>query len=321
MRSILVIGAAGQIGTELTLALRKKYGAENVIAADLKSPGGVLKSGGPFIPMNILDKETLTVQVCRHQVGTVYMLAAMLSASSEQHPQKAWDLNMRSLLNVLEIAQVAKLEKIFWPSSIAVFGPDAPKEGCPQDARLSPTTVYGISKAAGESWCEYYFKRYGVDVRSLRYPGLISHQTLPGGGTTDYAVAIFHAALKQRFYQCFLREDTILPMMYMDDAVRAAIELMEAPSENIKIRSSYNISSISFTPKEMSDEIRKHIIGFETTYHPDFRQEIADSWPGSIDDSDASFDWGWEPRYNLMKTVAVMLENLKHLRPANTSIY
>lgn len=319
MKTILVIGASGQIGTELTQALRIKYGSSNVIAADLRSTSNN-HSEGPFLPLDVLDKETLAVQVRKYNVGTIYLLAAMLSASGEQHPQKAWHLNMQSLLNVLEVARECSLEKIFWPSSIAVFGPDAPKENCPQNARLSPTTVYGISKSAGEDWCQYYYNKYAVDVRSLRYPGLISHQTQPGGGTTDYAVAIFHAALKQRFYQCFLQEDTELPMMYMEDAVRATIEIMDAPAENMKIRSSYNIASISFTPKEISEEIEKHVGGFETVYHPDFRQAIADSWPGSIDDSDASFDWGWEPHYNLKRTVSVMLENLKHLRPLNRMI-
>jgi nucleoside-diphosphate-sugar epimerase len=319
MKAILVIGASGQIGTELTQALRKKYGSSNVIASDLRSTPN--HHEGPFLPLDVLDKETLTVQVRKYNVGTIYLLAAMLSASGEQNPHKAWHLNMQSLLNVLEVARECRLEKIFWPSSIAVFGPDAPKEKCPQNFKLSPSTVYGISKAAGEGWCQYYFSRYGVDVRSIRYPGLISHQTMPGGGTTDYAVAIFHEALKRRSYQCFLKEDTLLPMMFMDDAVRATIELMEATNENIKIRSSYNIASISFTPKELNDEIEKHVYGFETVYTPDFRQNIADSWPRSIDDSDASFDWGWEPHYNLKRTVSVMLENLKHLRPVNTSVY
>ena len=318
MKTILVIGASGQIGTELTMALRKKYGNEKVIASDLKSQSN---HEGPFLPLDVLDKETLGVQVVKYNVGTIYLLAAMLSASGEQHPHKAWHLNMQSLLNVLEVARECRIEKVFWPSSIAVFGPDAPKENCPQHAVLSPTTVYGISKSAGEDWCRYYFSRYGIDVRSLRYPGLISHQTTPGGGTTDYAVAIFHAALRQRFYSCYLKEDTMLPMMYMDDAVRAAIELMEAPAEKITIRSAYNLAAISFTPKEIAAEIKKHVGGFELYCNPDFRQKIADSWPDTIDDGDASFDWGWEPHFNLKRTVATMLENLKHLRPVNTSIY
>jgi len=320
MKTILVIGASGQIGTELVAALRRKYGSGKIIAADLKSNSNTF-SEGPFLPLDVLDKETLGVQVIKYNVGTIYLLAAMLSASGEQNPHKAWHLNMQSLLNVLEVARECKIEKVFWPSSIAVFGPDAPKENCPQHFKLSPTTVYGISKSAGEDWCKYYFIKYKVDVRSLRYPGLISHQTLPGGGTTDYAVAIFHAAMRHRFYQCYLKEDTLLPMMHMEDAVRATMELMEAPAENITIRSSYNIASISFTPKEIAAEISKHLEGFEISHVPDFRQSIAESWPGSIDDSDASFDWGWEPHYNLKRTVSVMLENLKHLRPVNTSIY
>jgi nucleoside-diphosphate-sugar epimerase len=310
MKTILVIGASGQIGTELVMALRKKYGREKIIAADLKSNAS--QNEGPFLPMDVLDKETLAVQVKRNNIGTIYLLAAVLSATAEQNPHKAWHLNMQSLLNVLEVAREYRLEKVFWPSSIAVFGPVA---------TLSPATVYGISKLAGEGWCQYYFNKYGLDVRSLRYPGLISYRTHPGGGTTDYAVAIFHAALKQRFYHCYLKEDTMLPMMYMDDAVRATIEIMETPAENIRIRTSYNVASISFTPKELSEEIEKHVHGFSTSYNPDFRQAIAESWPGSIDDSDASFDWGWEPQYNLKRTVTVMLENLKHLRPKNTAIY
>ena len=321
MRKMLVIGACGQIGTELTLALRKKYGSENVIAADLKSGGSSLNGSGPFIPIDVLDKETLSVQVQRHQVGTIYLLAAMLSASGEQHPHKAWNLNMQSLLNVLEVAREKRLDKIFWPSSIAVFGPDAPKIICPQDTKLSPATVYGISKAAGEGWCEYYYKRYGVDVRSLRYPGLISHQTQPGGGTTDYAVDIFRSAQKDRFYQCYLIDNTRLPMMYMEDAVRATMELMDAPAESIKCRTSYNLSGMDFTPREITEEIARHIPRFETFYRPDFRQQIADSWPGSIDDSPARTDWNWKPAFDLTQTVAVMLEHLKHLAPVNESIY
>jgi nucleoside-diphosphate-sugar epimerase len=222
---------------------------------------------------------------------------------------------------VLEVAREESLQKIFWPSSIAVFGPDAPKENCPQETKLSPATVYGISKAAGESWCEYYHKRYGVDVRSLRYPGLISHQALPGGGTTDYAVAIFYAALKQRFYQCFLKEDTRLPMMYMDDAVRGTLELMEAPAEKISVRTSYNIGAMDFTPREITSEIAQKIHGFETFYHPDFRQAIAESWPGSVDDGAARKDWGWKPQYGLHETVNMMLEKLKHLAKPSTAIY
>jgi nucleoside-diphosphate-sugar epimerase len=321
MRKILVVGSSGQIGTELTQALRKKYGVDNVIAADLKRGPGSVPGEGPFLPLDILDKETLAVQVRRHQVGTIYLLAAMLSASGEEHPHRAWQLNMQGLLNTLEIARMERLDKIFWPSSIAVFGPDAPKLNCPQEMKLSPATVYGISKAAGEGWCQYYHNRFHVDVRSLRYPGLISHRTLPGGGTTDYAIAIFHAALKHRFYQCYLNADTLLPMMYMEDAVRATMELMEAPSEKIKVRTSYNIGAMHFTPAEISREISNHITGFETTYHPDFRQAIAESWPGSVDDSNAKKDWGWNPQYGLEETVDSMLSALKHLAPQHVSIF
>jgi nucleoside-diphosphate-sugar epimerase len=320
MKTILVIGASGQIGTELVQALRKKYGFAFVIAADLKN-NSTFQREGPFLPLDVLDKETLGVQVRKFNVGTIYLLAAMLSASGEQNPHKAWHLNMQSLLNVLEVARENRIEKVFWPSSIAVFGPDASKENCPQNIALNPETVYGISKVAGEKWCEYYFNKFGVDVRSLRYPGLISYKTKPGGGTTGYAIAIFHAALRAQTYNCYLKEDTMLPMMYMDDAVRASIELMDAPAENIRVRSSYNIASFSFTPKELSDEIEKNVFGFKTIYNPDFRQAIAESWPGSVDDSDASFDWGWEPNFNLEKTVSVMLENLKFLRPADKTIF
>jgi len=321
MRRILVIGASGQIGCELTAALRIKFGNDTVIAADLKSSPGNPKSSGPFLPLDVLDKETLSVQVRRQQVGTIYCLAAMLSASGEQHPHKAWQLNMQGLLNTLEVAREESVEKIFWPSSIAVFGPDAPKMNCPQETKLSPTTVYGISKSAGEDWCKYYHDRFGMDIRSLRYPGLISYQSMPGGGTTDYAVAIFYAALKMRFYQCYLKADTHLPMMYMDDAVRATLELMDAPGDKISVHTSYNISAMDFTPREITVEIAQHIKGFESFYNADFRQAIADSWPGSVDDSAARKDWGWKPKFGLSETVEAMLEQLKHLARPNSAIY
>ena len=290
MSKILVIGASGQIGTELTLALRKQVGTEQVIAADLRSEPGALKGSGPFLPLDVLDRKTLQVQVRRNHITQIYLLAAMLSARGEQHPQKAWQLNIMSLINVLEVACEEGVSKVFWPSSIAVFGPDAPKEDCPQNAALNPATVYGISKLSGEQWAAYYHARYGLDMRSVRYPGLISSKTMPGGGTTDYAISIFHAAGKE--YSCYLSEGTRLPMMYMDDAVRATIELMEAPEENIKIRTSYNIAAMSFTPDELAGAIREELNGFEICYWPDERQAIADSWPASINDDPAAKDWG-----------------------------
>jgi nucleoside-diphosphate-sugar epimerase len=310
MPKILVIGASGQIGTELTIALRKRHGGDNVIAADLKSGQLQVKNNGPFIPMDVLDRETLQVQVRNHGIDTIYLLVAMLSATGEQHPQKAWQLNMQSLLNVLEVARVENIKKVFWPSSIAVFGPDAPKENCPQNIELNPSTVYGISKLSGEQWCKYYNERYGMDIRSLRYPGLISSKTLPGGGTTDYAINIFHSAAFGKPYTCFLGPDTRLPMMYMDDAVRATIELMDAPEKNISVRTSYNIAAMSFTPAELFNEIKLQVPEFEIIYAPDQRQCIADSWPGSIDDSVARADWNWESRFGIKEMVVEMLGSI-----------
>nr|5Z75_A Chain A, Artificial L-threonine 3-dehydrogenase [synthetic construct]5Z75_B Chain B, Artificial L-threonine 3-dehydrogenase [synthetic construct]5Z75_C Chain C, Artificial L-threonine 3-dehydrogenase [synthetic construct]5Z75_D Chain D, Artificial L-threonine 3-dehydrogenase [synthetic construct] len=307
MMKILVIGACGQIGTELTVALREIYGNENVVASDIREPN---EESGPFEKLDVMDKERLEEIVEKHKITQVYHLAAILSATGEKNPLFAWDLNMNSLLNVLELAREGKIDKIFWPSSIAVFGPTTPKENTPQHTVMDPSTVYGISKLAGERWCEYYHEKYGVDVRSIRYPGLISWKTPPGGGTTDYAVDIFHKALEDGKYTCFLSEDTALPMMYMDDAIRATIELMEAPAENIKIRSSYNLAGMSFTPEEIAEEIKKHIPDFEISYEPDFRQAIADSWPASIDDSVARKDWGWKPEYDLDKMTEDMLKNL-----------
>lgn len=311
-KKILVIGACGQIGTELTLALRKKYGSAAVIAADLRSESDLLKGTGPFLPLDIMDKATLQVQVKRHEIDTIYLLAAMLSAAGEQHPLKAWQLNMQSLLNTLEVMREEEVSRLFWPSSIAVFGPDAPKENCPQDTVLSPTTVYGISKVSGEQWCAYYHHRYGLDIRSLRYPGLISYKALPGGGTTDYAISIFHAALQHKPYGCFLRRDTALPMMYMEDALRATIELMEAPADHLSIHSSYNISAMSFTPDALTGAIARQVPGFRTDYLPDYRQDIADSWPASIDDARARADWGWQPAFGLE---AMTSEMLQHVQP------
>ncbi len=307
---ILVIGASGQIGVELTLALRKIYGNANVVASDLREENELLKGTGPYVSMDVMNKEMLHVQVIRQGITQIYLLAAILSATGEKNPNLAWSLNMQSLLNVLDIAREENLHKVYWPSSIAVFGPTSPKQNCPQATVIEPVTVYGISKFAGEFWCNYYNRRYGVDVRSLRYPGLISYKSAPGGGTTDYAVEIFHEALEEKKYECFLREDTYLPMMYMPDAIRATIELMEADASKISIRTSYNVSGMSFSPKEIAAEIEKHIPGFSISYKPDYRQAIADSWPQSIDDSVARNDWGWKEDYALDGMVKDMLENL-----------
>lgn len=308
---ILVIGASGQIGVELTLALRKIYGANNVFASDLREQNPLLEGTGPYVSLDVMNKEMLHVQVIRQGFTQIYLLAAILSATGEKNPALAWHLNMQGLLNVLDIAKEEKLTKVYWPSSIAVFGPTSPKKACPQKTIIEPTTVYGISKYAGEFWCNYYFMKYGVDVRSLRYPGLISYKSSPGGGTTDYAIEIFHDALEEGRYNCFLGKDTYLPMMYMPDAIRATIELMEAPREKIKERTSYNISAISFSPEEIGAEIKKHIPAFRVDYSPDYRQAIADSWPQSIDDSAAQADWGWKAEYDLAAMTKDMLENLK----------
>ncbi|MCO5293206.1 MAG: L-threonine 3-dehydrogenase [Chitinophagaceae bacterium] len=309
---ILVIGASGQIGVELTLALRKIYGANNVVASDLREENNLLK-GGPYVSLDVMNKEMLHVQVIRQNITQIYLLAAMLSAKGEKNPGLAWHLNMQGLLNVLDIAREENLKKVYWPSSIAVFGPTSPKQNCPQKTIIEPTTVYGISKFAGEFWCNYYHLKYGVDVRSLRYPGLISYKSEPGGGTTDYAVEIFHDAIEEKKYVSFLEEDTYLPMMYMPDAIRATIELMEAPAENISIRTSYNLSAMSFSPKEIAVEIKKHIPEFEISYNPDYRQQIANSWPQSIDDSVARADWGWKHEYDLATMTEDMLKNLPEI--------
>ena len=307
---ILVIGASGQIGVELTLALRKKYGNQNVVASDLREENPLLKGTGPYVSLDVMNKEMLHVQVIRQNITQIYLLAAILSATGEKNPNLAWHLNMQGLLNVLDIAREEKLHKIYWPSSIAVFGPTSPKQNCPQQTVIEPSTVYGISKYAGEFWCKYYHYRYGVDVRSIRYPGLISYKSEPGGGTTDYAIDIYLQAIEEKKYTCFLEEDTYLPMMYMPDAIRATLELMDAPSEKISIRTSYNISGMSFSPKEIGAEIKKHIPDFKLYYQPDYRQAIANSWPQSIDDSVANQDWGWKREYNLEKMTVDMLENL-----------
>src|SRR3954468_11504808 len=307
---ILVIGASGQIGVELTLALRKIYGNSGVVASDLREENELLKGTGPYVSLDVMNKEMLHVQVIRQNITQVYQLAAILSATGEKNPGLAWNLNMQGLLNVLDIAREEKLHKVYWPSSIAVFGPTSPKHDCPQQTIIEPTTVYGISKYAGEFWCNYFFHRYGVDVRSLRYPGLISYKSAPGGGTTDYAIEIFHEALETKEYASFLNPETYLPMMYMPDAIRATIELMEAPANKISVRTSYNISAMSFSPAEIAAEIKKFLPEFEISYSPDYRQKIADSWPQSIDDSKARVDWGWKPQYDLPKMTRDMLENL-----------
>ncbi len=308
---ILVIGASGQIGVELTLELRKIYGDANVIASDLREENPLLKGSGPYVSLDVMNKEMLHVQVIRQNITQIYLLAAILSATGEKNPHLAWSLNMQSLLNVLEIAKDENIHKVYWPSSIAVFGPTSPKRNCPQQTIIEPTTVYGISKYAGEFWCNYFFHRYKVDVRSLRYPGLISYKSEPGGGTTDYAIEIFHAAIDENSYTCFLEEDTYLPMMYMPDAIRATVELMESDADKITIRTSYNISGMSFSPKEITAEIKKTIPDFSVIYEPDYRMEIAKSWPQSIDDSVAEKDWNWKPRFNLESMSSDMIKNLE----------
>jgi len=305
---ILVIGACGQIGTELTTALRMRYGSNNVIAAD-RFFGG--PDDGLYRQLNVLNIDALTQLIREESITQVYLLAAMLSASSEQHIHTAWELNMNGLLNVLKAAVAQRLDKVFWPSSIAVFGPGSPRHLCPQEALTEPKTVYGISKRAGEYWCRYYFDKYGLDVRSLRYPGLISYSSPPGGGTTDYAVDMFHQAIEKGHYTCFLQEDTCLPMMYMADAVRATMELMEAPAGQVKIRTSYNLSALSFSPCDLAAAIQKHIPEFGVTYLPDSRQAIANSWPASINDLPARTDWNWRPQYDLDMMVKDMLKNLE----------
>lgn len=309
-KSILIIGACGQIGTELTLKLRAMNGKNTVIASDIREGNKELMKSGPFEFINAVDYDSILGVIEKYNVQEVYLMAAMLSATGEKFPAKAWELNMNSLFNILNLAKEGKIKKVFWPSSIAVFGPTTPKENTPQETIMEPTTVYGISKQTGERWCEYYHKKYGVDVRSLRYPGIISWKTDPGGGTTDYAVEIFHSALIIGKYKSFLSEGTTLPMMYMDDAIDATISIMEAEPESIKVRSSYNLAAISFSPKEISEAIKNVVPEFKISYKEDFRQQIADSWPKSIDDSRARDDWGWKHQFNLEKMSAQMLHNL-----------
>lgn len=307
---ILIIGACGQIGTELTKKLRSIHGAENVIATDIRKLDIDVVNDGPFEVVNALDFNQIEETVEKYNIDEVYLMAALLSATAEKNPAFAWELNMNSLFHVLNLAKQKKIKKVFWPSSIAVFGSTTPRENTPQYTVMEPSTVYGISKQAGERWCEYYHNIYGVDVRSIRYPGLISWSTLPGGGTTDYAVDIYHQALAKGSYECFLSSETKMPMMYMEDAIRATVDIMAADESQVKIRSSYNLAAISFTPTEIAAEIKKHIPEFEMSYNPDFRQKIADSWPASIDDSAAQTDWGWKAKYNLADITTDMLENL-----------
>lgn len=308
---ILIIGACGQIGTELTQKLRGIYGVENVIASDIRKLNIDVVNSGPFEVINALDFNQIQHLVEVHQIDEVYLMAALLSATAEKNPAFAWDLNMNSLFHVLNLAKAGKIKKIFWPSSIAVFGPTTPRENTPQYTIMEPSTVYGISKQTGERWCEYYHNIYGVDVRSIRYPGLISWSSPPGGGTTDYAVDIFYKAIAKKKYDCFLSSETKMPMMYMDDAIAATIQIMQSPKEQIKIRSSYNLAAMSFTPTEIAEEIKKHIPEFTITYHPDFRQKIADSWPASIDDSAAREDWNWNHKFDISSMTKDMLDHLK----------
>ncbi|MCB4807044.1 NAD-dependent epimerase/dehydratase family protein [Tamlana sp. 62-3] len=307
---ILIIGAGGQIGSELTFKLRTIYGDQNVIASDISYRNETIVNSGIFEIVDAQDYASIKICVEKYNIDTIYLMAAMLSATGEKYPMKAWDLNMSTLFNVLNLARAKFIKKVFWPSSIAVFGPTTPVNYTPQYTVMEPTTVYGITKQVGERWCEYYFNKYDVDVRSLRYPGIISWKTLPGGGTTDYAVEIYHEAIKNNQYECFLKEDTELPMMFMDDAIKATVDIMQAPHTAIKIRSSYNLSAISFTPKAVANSIKKHLPEFKISYKPDYRQEIANSWPKNINDSYARQDWKWKHKFNLDEITEEMLTQL-----------
>jgi nucleoside-diphosphate-sugar epimerase len=307
---ILVTGATGQIGSELTLELRERQGGENVVGLDIKRPPSeALRASGPFLSLDVTQTKELEAVVDEHEIEVIYHLAAILSAKGEQNPALAWNVNMQGLLNVLGIAGERNI-KVFWPSSIAVFGPNTPKERTPQDTILCPTTIYGVTKVAGEFLCDYYTKAHGLDLRGVRYPGIISSETPPGGGTTDYAVEMFYAAVRGEPYTCFVREDTVLPMMYMPDCLRAALTLMEADPMRLRYHASYNVAAISFSAGELVAEIQKHVPDFRCEYRPDFRQAIADSWPRSIDDAAAREDWGWEPQYDLPAMVEDMLTKL-----------
>ena len=310
-QTILVLGASGQIGSELIEKLRTVYGSAHVVASDIRNGPPSLMNSGPFEIIDATDKEAIFAIVKKYNVTQIYLLAAMLSATGEKFPQKAWDLNMTSLLAVLDLAKDKHINQVFWPSSIAVFGATSPKIHTPQKTIMEPSTVYGISKISGEFWCNYYHEKYGVDVRSLRYPGIISWKTKPGGGTTDYAVDIFFKALEQGSFECFLSEDTCLPMMYMEDAVNATVRIMQVNANQINIRTSYNLSAMNFTPKELASAIHQYLPNFTISYKPDYRQAIADSWPDSIDDTKAREDWGWSPNYTLSKMTKDILENLQ----------
>jgi nucleoside-diphosphate-sugar epimerase len=310
-RKIMVTGATGQIGSELVMELRKKHDGENVVAiGHSRKPSEKLSTSGPYETLDVTDKTSIQKAITKYDIDTIYHLAALLSATGEQNPQLAWNVNMNSLYHILEIAREQKLTRIFWPSSIAVFGPTSPRTNTPQNTTLIPETIYGVTKVAGELLCNYYHLKYAVDVRSVRYPGIISSETPPGGGTTDYAVEIFYEAIKNKHYTCFLKEDSVLPMMYMPDCLKATIDLMEAESSRIKCRTSYNLTAISFSPNQLASEIKKHIPDFKCDYKPDFRQKIADSWPMTIDDSVARKEWGWKPSFNLASMTMDMLEKL-----------
>ncbi len=309
--TILIIGACGQIGSELTQKLRETYGNDNVVATDIREGNEELVNSGPFEILDATDTQGILKIVQKYKVTQVYLMAAMLSATAEKHPQKAWNLNMNSLLGVLELAKDKHIKQVYWPSSIASFGPTSPKINTPQQTIMEPSTVYGISKLAGEHWCNYYHNRYGVDVRSIRYPGIISWKTKPGGGTTDYAVDIYFKALENQSYECFLSENTRLPMMYMEDAIDATIKIMQVDAASIKTRTAYNLAAISFTPEEVAVEIKKHIPKFKISYKTDFRQQIADSWPQVIDDTEARKDWNWKHQFDLELMTKEMLKNLQ----------
>ncbi len=308
-KKILVTGALGQIGSELVPALRKKYGNDNVIAVGYSKESGEFNK--PFERVDATNKEELRTLIEKYQINTIYHLVGILSAVGEKNPNLAWHTNMESLKNILDLAVEYKIDRLFWPSSIAAFGPTTPLFDTPQETILAPTTMYGVTKVAGELLCQYYNLKYGLDVRSLRYPGIISWKTPPGGGTTDYAVAIYYEAVKNGSYDCFVKDDTILPMMYMDDAVNATLELMEADSEKIKIRTSYNLTAVSFSAKELADNVAKYVPNFKCTFTPDSRQKIADSWPKTIDDTSARKDWGWKPKFDLDQISMEMIKNLK----------
>lgn len=310
MTKILITGANGQLGSELSLALQAKYGAENIVDSDITIKDSP-ESKAKFVALNVMDSAAIKEVIKENKIDEIYHLAAVLSANAEKSPLNSWDLNMKGLLNILELGKEKLVNKIFWPSSIAVFGPSTPKNPTLQDTIMNPNTVYGISKLAGERWCDYYFQKYGVDVRSIRYPGIISYKTKPGGGTTDYAVDIFHHASRGDKFLCFLKEDTLLPMIYIEDAVRGTVELMAADSKNIKTRSSYNMGAVSFTPKEIFDQIKSQVSDFEIEYRPDFRQNIADSWPNIIDDNVARNEWNWNHKFDITDIVSVMLKGLR----------